>query len=632
MTPNDLKSKPEIIQVFHNRLSLLKENGELVCLCPFHDEKTASFKVFQHQGVWLFKCFGCQKTGNGIQFVADFDHIPFGAAMKKVEQELTKNLEWHNNKNLVESTFQPVQKTDKKKLVIPLSKYYPLEQGLTNSKEAQAWLLKERGIIYDVAKQLHIGYRRVLGDIAGDKNRDISDHGWLAFPYLDGSGNVAGIKYRSMARKVFCHQPGMSAGIFGMETIDPLEVLFVTEGEFDALCLQQAGFRAISLPSASYKLSPDQKDRIMEASQIILAGDTDATGQESMQRLWNDFQERTHLLTWPGGWKDANEVFLQMAGGNVEAFRKIVNEEVQKAKAIPAPNIYSLPESMVSANRTNLSDHPNRLHAPWPSVDKMAIILPGSVVTISATNTKMGKSCFVMDWTVEAARQGEIVLNYQCELSIDEFSNMVAAHVLKKSRNSLSKDDYKEASRQLEGIQYYIGRNPTLVTVNPVLDLIEAAIRRFGATVVVLDHLHFICRNEQNPVQAQENAMQRIKNMAVKYGVKFIVVGQPRKANQASKGKVIHVTDIKGSETFGSDADAIFIIHRDNIIVKDPTNPPKDDYSPQTEVHLLGARSKGDGGTFCILTFIGEWATFWEQTGQQNNFQNPETEQAELVL
>lgn len=100
--------------------------------------------------------------------------------------------------------------------------------------------------------------------------------------------------------------------------------------------------------------------------------------------------------------------------------------------------------------------------------------------------------------------------------------------------------------------------------------------------------------------------------MAGRYGVKFIVVGQPRKATQANRGKMVHITDAKGSESFASDADAVFAIHRDWIREKDPANPPMDDYNPETEVHMLGARFKGNGSTMQTLFFNGSTATFRE--------------------
>jgi DnaB-like helicase C terminal domain/Toprim-like len=395
-------------------------------------------------------------------------------------------------------------------------------------------------------------------------------------------------------------------------TIDPLSPLFVVEGEIDCLTISQAGFKCASLPSASYKPTAEEKDKILEAETVILAGDSDIPGQEAMNRLWKDFSERTFLLHWPGDFKDANDYFVRFCKKDIPTFRKELRKLMAQAKSSPMPHITSLQESLANSNRTNLADHPNRLRFPWPTVDKMAILLPGSVMTVSATNTKMGKTNFIKDVSLHNAFHGDIVLNYQCELTNEEFGTMVAAGLLKKNRNHLTKEDLKEASERLVGVRYYIGRNPTLTTVEPVLDLIEDGIRRLGATIVVLDHLHFICRNSDNEIRTQADAMQRVKNMSVSYGVKFIVVSQPRKARQDSRGKLLHVTDVKGSETITSDADAIFCIHREFIKTKDPDNPPMDDYDPRMEIHLLGARAKGDGPTYAELMFQGEYGSIFE--------------------
>jgi len=45
-----------------------------------------------------------------------------------------------------------------------------------------------------------------------------------------------------------------------------------------------------------------------------------------------------------------------------------------------------------------------------------------------------------------------------------------------------------------------------------------------------------------------------------------------------------------------------------------------DNYEPQTEVHLLGVRSKGNGGTFAKLLFIGKYASFENITNAEEPF------------
>ena len=297
-------------------------------------------------------------------------------------------------------------------------------------------------------------------------------------------------------------------------TIDFIEPVFLVEGEFDALTFEQAGFRAVSLPNAQYQPTPEDKDLLLSAEYVVLAGDNDDAGKKAMTKLWAEMKERTFLLQWPEGVKDANQFFLETCGRDQSVFRTNINELVQEARSRPMAGIYSLQESLMTSTEENVKDDPNRFRFSLPSVDRMAILSPGSVIGLMATSTGQGKTTFVLQETLEAARKyGEVVLNYQAELTIEQVARIVTAHTLRKHRLELTPEDMKAAARSLGNIKYYVGRNATLTTISPVLDLMEAAIRRLSPTVAVLDNIHYLCRNESDQVKAQENAMQRIKSL-----------------------------------------------------------------------------------------------------------------------
>ncbi|MBU4210691.1 hypothetical protein KKC08_05115 [Patescibacteria group bacterium] len=64
--------------------NLINENprrmgGNLVFCCPFHDEKSPSFTVFQDNH---FHCFGCGQHGDSIDFLMLRDKMPFPQAVK----------------------------------------------------------------------------------------------------------------------------------------------------------------------------------------------------------------------------------------------------------------------------------------------------------------------------------------------------------------------------------------------------------------------------------------------------------------------------------------------------------------------------------------------------------------------
>lgn len=52
------------------------------CLCPFHNEKTPSCKIYADS----FHCFGCGEHGDVISFIMKLENIPFPAACEKLCQ------------------------------------------------------------------------------------------------------------------------------------------------------------------------------------------------------------------------------------------------------------------------------------------------------------------------------------------------------------------------------------------------------------------------------------------------------------------------------------------------------------------------------------------------------------------
>lgn len=58
--------------------------------CPFHKEKTASLKAFQHDT--KFHCFGCGKTGSVIDFVMCLYNLSLNQAVVKINYDFGLNL------------------------------------------------------------------------------------------------------------------------------------------------------------------------------------------------------------------------------------------------------------------------------------------------------------------------------------------------------------------------------------------------------------------------------------------------------------------------------------------------------------------------------------------------------------
>ena len=70
-----LRAQLALSDVVGRRVKLKRSGRELVGLCPFHTEKTASFGVNDQKGVYY--CLGCGASGDAIRFVMETEGLRF---------------------------------------------------------------------------------------------------------------------------------------------------------------------------------------------------------------------------------------------------------------------------------------------------------------------------------------------------------------------------------------------------------------------------------------------------------------------------------------------------------------------------------------------------------------------------
>ncbi len=80
-----LREQVDIVHVVGDYVRLRRVGKRYAGLCPFHNEKTASFSVSQeHQ---YFKCFGCDAKGDVFKFVELIEGLTFFEALKKLADQ-----------------------------------------------------------------------------------------------------------------------------------------------------------------------------------------------------------------------------------------------------------------------------------------------------------------------------------------------------------------------------------------------------------------------------------------------------------------------------------------------------------------------------------------------------------------
>lgn len=79
---DQIRTSVNIVDVIGQYVQLKKQGKNFFGLCPFHEEKTASFSVSESKQI--FHCFSCGRGGNVFKFLMELNHIEFPAAVKQI--------------------------------------------------------------------------------------------------------------------------------------------------------------------------------------------------------------------------------------------------------------------------------------------------------------------------------------------------------------------------------------------------------------------------------------------------------------------------------------------------------------------------------------------------------------------
>jgi len=82
------RANANILEVVGEFIDLKKQGAEWVACCPFHNEKSPSFKVNQNK--MMYYCFGCGASGDAVSFVMEFKGFNFPDSVRYINGEPTK--------------------------------------------------------------------------------------------------------------------------------------------------------------------------------------------------------------------------------------------------------------------------------------------------------------------------------------------------------------------------------------------------------------------------------------------------------------------------------------------------------------------------------------------------------------
>jgi DNA primase len=77
-----VREATDLVALAGEHIALKRVGRNVSGLCPFHQEKSASFSISPQKQVWF--CFGCQKSGDAITFIRELEHLDFVDAVERL--------------------------------------------------------------------------------------------------------------------------------------------------------------------------------------------------------------------------------------------------------------------------------------------------------------------------------------------------------------------------------------------------------------------------------------------------------------------------------------------------------------------------------------------------------------------
>src|SRR5688572_16443635 len=272
-----------IDEVVGDFVSLKRRGTSMIGLCPFYNEKTPSFNVSPARGI--FKCFGCGKGGNAVNFIMEHEHYSYPEALRYLARKY--NISVEEDEKAPGFDLEQLQRESLLVVTEFARKYYMQQLHETDEgKSVGLSYFHEREFTETMIEKFQLGYSpdqwRGLTDAAleagyllenlqkagltivnEDKKFD-RFRGRVMFPVHNITGKVIAFgarilktdpkspKYLNSPESDIYHKSKILYGIFfAKKSIIAKDECFLVEGYTDVIALHQVGIENVVASSGT---------------------------------------------------------------------------------------------------------------------------------------------------------------------------------------------------------------------------------------------------------------------------------------------------------------------------------------------------------------------------------------------
>lgn len=562
-----------------------ERNTSVAVKCFNHEDRSPSLVLQPDTN--SFECKSCGEKGDALTLIQKINKCDFSTAVK-----------------FLSPNFYP-QKKDERPRDINKEDYWN-SRGLTEETKAKFSLrLTDDGLYIPIPN----------GSV---KRRNFK-------PYFDKRDNEW-----KFPKFIFFERRGKCLFYAGEKS----EVIFVTEGELDAIKLhQETGFTVISdtTGAASFEKLYLNDPYIKEAKKIYIIPDNDEAGKKGALKTATTLGlERCYQITLPQG-KDVTEYFVKH-NRTGEHFKSLLADAVSM-QSLHTQQISEYVESSLDFSKMTeeeilKTEEYELLRFGIPKMDtgeRTVGIPPGFI--IFAASQGVGKSWMMLHLTrVFYLNHGKRSVIISLEMSLDDIKKRAL-----QAYSHLTEEQFKKGADVKEGINFLRECLPIIqefglrdsgkITPEELTNIVDYYYSQ-GIRVFQFDHLHQISgmSDGKKEKEVSDKWSWAIKNLVDKYkDIWFIAYAQ---TNKDAAKKVITKEDIRYGSLFVDKCDMVFSLNNPAYMIearKSQKENLEEIYNPPTNrqifIYLSKARKLSIG--------LKGWLLFHSRTG---NFTQNEDE------
>lgn len=352
----ELKLKTDIVDLVSSYVTLKKRGNTYVGLCPFHNEKTPSFTVYEN--TQSFYCFGCGAAGDCVGFTRKIDNLDYIDAVKSLAQRAGMQMPEDGYDDSLSKKRRTILEINRE-----TARFYHSYMMSEEGKVGLQYFL-DRGLSLKTIKHFGLGYSpnswdslikhlKSLGynpsDMLaagvvrkGEKGYYDYFRNRVMTPIIDVRGNIIAFggrvlddskpKYINTSDTLVYKKTNE---VFGLNFAknSGKDSIILCEGYMDVIAMHQAGFDN-AVAGCGTALTNEQVRLITRyAKNISLVYDNDEAGQKALSKaitMFNQVDASINIPTLSGG-KDPDEIIKTQGRARFEAMLEGASNKIEFA-------------------------------------------------------------------------------------------------------------------------------------------------------------------------------------------------------------------------------------------------------------------------------------------------------------